>query len=99
MDRDRFLLRTGGLAAACLLARSMAAPPTRAADAVHQISLAEARAEAARRSPDVVIAIGREEIARAQIDVAGALANPTVTVQTARQTARLGTALSLPLPL
>src|SRR5262249_5678183 len=39
------------------------------------------------------------EIARAEIGVVGALANPTVTVLTARQTAALGTTLALPLPV
>jgi cobalt-zinc-cadmium efflux system outer membrane protein len=63
------------------------------------ISLTAAREVATRQAPDVVLARDRHEIARAQVDVAGALANPTVTVTTARETARLGAGVSLPVPL
>jgi len=63
------------------------------------ISLAAARDAAVARAPDVALARGREDIARAQIDVAGALLNPAVMLSTARETARLGTGVSLPMPL
>ena len=63
------------------------------------ISLAEARADAQRQGPDVALAGRRTDIAQAEVTVAATIANPTVTVSTARETARLGTGLSLPLPL
>jgi cobalt-zinc-cadmium efflux system outer membrane protein len=69
------------------------------APAAGGITFAGARAAALADAPEVVLARGREAVARAQIDVAGALLNPTVTVASARETARLGTALSLPVPL
>ena len=62
------------------------------------LSLRDARAAAERRAPDVTLARGRHDIARAEVDVAGMLANPTVTVSTARETARLGTGISVPIP-
>ena len=63
------------------------------------ISLTTARDAALRQAPDVTLARGRHEIARTQVDVAGALTNPAVTVTTARETARLGAGVSLPAPL
>ena len=50
------------------------------------ISLPAAREAAAERAPDVTLARAREEIAQAQVNVAGALANPTLTVTTAQKT-------------
>lgn len=50
-------------------------------------------------APDVRLAEERIGISNAEVDVAGALNNPTLTVSTARQTARLGTSLAVPLPL
>ena len=69
------------------------------APAEQAISLADARALAERATPDVLLARRREAVARAQVDVAGALANPILTVSTARLTARLLTGVSLPVPL
>jgi cobalt-zinc-cadmium efflux system outer membrane protein len=63
------------------------------------LSLAQARELAVRAGPDVVLADLRARAARTDIDVAGALANPTLALQTARLTARLTTTLSVPLPL
>ena len=63
------------------------------------ISFPEARAAAERVAPDVRLAEQRVGISNAEVDVAGALNNPTLTVSTARQTARLGTSLAVPLPL
>ena len=63
------------------------------------LSLAEARALATRAGADVVLAERRERVARAQVDAAGALGNPTVSVQSARLSARLTTGVSVPLPL
>ncbi len=63
------------------------------------ISFGEARAAAERLSPDVLLAARRLDVARADIHVAGALANPAFTATTAAQTARLGMTLSVPVPL
>jgi len=63
------------------------------------VTLGEARARAVRGGPEVLLARQRELVARAQIDVVGALPNPTVGVTTARLTARLTTSLLQPLPL
>jgi outer membrane protein TolC len=79
--------------------RAQQASPGPAEEASTGISLAAARDAAAQRAPDVTLARVREEIAQAQVGVAGALANPTVSVTTAEKTARLGTGLSLPMPL
>jgi len=95
--RDLVLAVLALWAAAPRTGRAQQAGPT--ADAASGISLLAARAAAAARAPDVTLARSREEIARAQVDVAGALANPTVTLTTAQKTARLGTGLSLPVPL
>ena len=63
------------------------------------ISLSEARDASVRQAPDVALAQDRQEIARTQVEVTRALANPTVTVTSARETARLGAGVSLPMPL
>ena len=76
-----------------------ALPVHAGAPAERAISLAEARALADRTTPDLLLARRREAVARAQVDVAGALANPTLTVSTARLTARLLTGVSVPVPL
>ena len=81
-------------------AAAVAAPDAAAAaERPAEISLAAARDAAVARAPDVALARGREDIARAQVDVAGALANPMLALSTARETARLGAGLSLPMPL
>ena len=82
-----------GMAATALPVHAESAPAERA------ITLVEARALAERTTPDVLLALRREEVARAQVEVAGALANPTLTVSTARLTARLLTGISVPVPL
>src|SRR5438445_7047679 len=63
------------------------------------ISFAEARGAAERLAGDVVVAVERVELSRAEVAVAGTLGNPTLTALTARQTAELGLSLSVPLPL
>ena len=42
---------------------------------------------------------GGKEIARAQIEATGALVNPTLSLSTARETARIGAGISVPVPL
>ena len=75
------------------------AGPGRAQAGARPITFAEARAAGEAAAPDVALAAGRDQIARAQVGVAGALANPTVGATTARETAKLGVSLSVPLPL
>ncbi|HVY40834.1 MAG TPA: TolC family protein [Polyangia bacterium] len=64
-----------------------------------RVTFAAARAAGESAAPDVALAAGRDAVTRAQIGVAGALANPTLGVTTARETARLGVSASLPLPV
>jgi len=63
------------------------------------LSFAEARHAAERHAPDVQLAALRLAGARADVDTAGALPNPTLGLSTATRTAKLGTSLSLPLPV
>jgi outer membrane protein, heavy metal efflux system len=63
------------------------------------VTFAEARAAGEAAAPEVTLAARRDDVARAATGVAGALANPTVGVTTARETARLGASVSLPLAL
>lgn len=64
-----------------------------------QITFAEARATAENLSLDVQIALRQIELSKAQIKEAGDLSNPTFSVATAKQTARLSSGLSIPIPL
>lgn len=64
-----------------------------------EVSFADARATAEWAAPDVQLAQRRVDISAAEVQIAGTLANPTLTVSTARQTARLGTSVGVPLPL
>src|SRR5207248_5757606 len=57
------------------------------------------RSIAETTAPEITLAQGRGEVARAEIEVAGARPNPTLSASTARETARLGTSLSVPLAL
>ena len=59
----------------------------------------EARAAAAQHGPELLVAARRAGVARAEIAVAGALANPTLALTSARETARLSAGVSVPLPL
>src|SRR4051812_6272685 len=86
-----------GLLLAAVHTGAAAAPPD--SEAARAISLAEARALASRLGPELVLAERRDAIARAQVDVAGALGNPTLSVQSARLSARLTTGVGVPLPL
>ena len=66
---------------------------------VRSVSFEQARALAERAAGDVVVAERRVDVARGEVGVAGALANPSLSVLTARQTAQLGLGLTVPLPL
>jgi|GEM_PF-975432 len=59
----------------------------------------EARTAVEGRAVELRVAERRQGVAAAEIRVAGALANPTLTVTTARETARLSTGVIVPLPL
>jgi outer membrane protein, heavy metal efflux system len=85
MGRRRVAALAAALLAPCALAR--------------EVTFSEARAAALRGALDVQLAERRLALAAAEVDVAGALANPTLSLSTATQTARLGTALSVPVPL
>jgi cobalt-zinc-cadmium efflux system outer membrane protein len=63
------------------------------------IDFVQARAHAERAAPDLQLALRRADVANAEVEAVGALVNPTVAVSTARQTARLGASVDLPLPL
>jgi cobalt-zinc-cadmium efflux system outer membrane protein len=83
-----------------LIGLSVVAPPALAeGTAERALSLADARDLATRGGADVVLAERREAVARAQVDAAGALGNPTLGVQSGRFSARLTTSVSVPVPL
>src|SRR5262245_42386265 len=63
------------------------------------VTFAQARAAAEQAAPDVKLVERRADVSLAAVEVAGTLANPTVGVSTARQTARLGVSVSVPVPL
>jgi cobalt-zinc-cadmium efflux system outer membrane protein len=79
--------------------RLLPAPIPPADSAREPLAFAQARAQSSERAPEVRLARAREAIARAQIRTAGAWPNPTLTVTTAAQTAKLSTGVSMPLPL
>lgn len=64
-----------------------------------EASFAQARAAAERLAPEVQLAARRADVADSEVGVAGTLANPTLSVSTARETARLGSSLAVPVPL
>jgi cobalt-zinc-cadmium efflux system outer membrane protein len=74
------------------------AVPGVAAEA-HAMTWAEARAAALRSAPELRVSDRRADVARAEVRAAGALGNPTFIVTSARETARLSTGVSVPLPL
>jgi cobalt-zinc-cadmium efflux system outer membrane protein len=86
--------------AVLMMGLSVVAPYARAEGPIaRSISLANARAISTRAGPDVLLAQRREAVARAQVEVVGAFANPTFSVQTATLSARLTTGISVPVPL
>ena len=64
-----------------------------------EISFDEARSLAERAAPDVQLAGRRADVAASEVEISRTLGNPTLTVTSARQTARLGAGVSVPLPL
>jgi cobalt-zinc-cadmium efflux system outer membrane protein len=92
--------KRGSTAAIALLACASGPARARAAEApVRRLSLAEARGAAAANAPEVALARGRRDIAGADVYVAGALANPTVSLQSASVTAHFAGSVSVPVPL
>ena len=69
------------------------------AAAPQQLTFEGARRLAEAHAPDVAVAQLRSGLSRADIAIAGTLANPAFTVNSASQSAKLGLALSVPLPL
>jgi outer membrane protein TolC len=67
--------------------------------AAHEVSFADARAQAAQHTPEVVLAQGRVDVAKTEVTVAGALPNPTLGLTTAVQTAKFGSSVGVPLLL
>ncbi len=63
------------------------------------LTWAEARTAAESRATELQVVGRRADVARADVRAAGMLANPTFTLTTARQSARLSTGVSVPLPL
>ncbi len=63
------------------------------------VSFGEARRLAREQAPEVALAQLRTGISRAEVGVAGALANPTFTATSALRSAHLGTGINVPLPL
>jgi cobalt-zinc-cadmium efflux system outer membrane protein len=63
------------------------------------MTLAQARTRAERFGPPVELAQRQQEVARADVAMAGALANPTASVQTSKLASRMIAGASLPLPL
>ncbi|MEO7108977.1 MAG: TolC family protein [Polyangiaceae bacterium] len=61
------------------------------------ITYRQALNRAAHVSPDLVIARTRESVARAEIGIAGTLPNPSISVGTSSQTARLSGGVTVPL--
>jgi cobalt-zinc-cadmium efflux system outer membrane protein len=82
-----------------LLALLLVLPSGRALAQGLTVTLAAARTQADRVAPPVELAERQAEVARTEVSVAGTFANPVATVQTSKETARLITGLSLPLPL
>lgn len=67
--------------------------------APREVTLAQARAQATEHGPQVVLSRGRADVAKTEITVASALPNPSLGVTTARQTARVGATVGVPLLL
>jgi outer membrane protein TolC len=82
-----------------LVSTALATLPVFAPTPAGAMTWAEARAEAQRRAPELAVALQRSVVARTDVEIAGALANPSFTVTTARETAKLATGVVLPLPL
>jgi cobalt-zinc-cadmium efflux system outer membrane protein len=61
------------------------------------ISFSQAIDRASHVSPDIAVARAHEAVARAEVGIAGILPNPTLSVGTSTQTARLSVTASVPL--
>jgi outer membrane protein TolC len=61
------------------------------------ITFADAIARARRAAPDLATARARESVARAEVDVAGTVPNPTILGATSTQAAKISVGASIPL--
>jgi cobalt-zinc-cadmium efflux system outer membrane protein len=95
-DASTKLPRPRGWAVPVLILAVVSMPAGASARA---ITFVEARAAAERQAPDVQLAQLHLGLAAADVRTAGALPNPSLSLSTARQTARLGLSLAQPLPL
>jgi outer membrane protein, heavy metal efflux system len=73
--------------------------PSGSSGSASAITLTGARNRALGAGPEVVLTDLRAQLARTEVEIAGALANPTLALQTARLTAKLTTTLGVPLSL
>lgn len=67
------------------------------AQAERRITLDEALREARRAAPDLIVARAQQQVAHAEVGIAGVYPNPSVSVGTSTQTAKLSGTLSIPL--
>lgn len=88
-------MRTRALAALIAIALSWTVHGPALADT--PITYGDALARAKKRAPDLAVARGREEVARAEVGVAGVHPNPTLVGGTSTQAAKLSIGASIPL--
>jgi cobalt-zinc-cadmium efflux system outer membrane protein len=86
----RFLLTAGGVVAIALFANG-----SRAADVT--ITFSQALDRAAQVAPDIAVAKSREQVARAEVGIAGVRPNPSVNVGSSTQAAKLSLGVTVPL--
>jgi cobalt-zinc-cadmium efflux system outer membrane protein len=86
-----------GFATATLVALLVSTPKGAGAGSLTPITFARAIALARRDSLDLAAVRGREEVARAEVGVAGTYPNPTVAAGTSTQAARFSAGVSMPL--
>lgn len=65
----------------------------------HGVSFAQARSLAHDRAPELALANLRTQLAQADVRIAGAFSNPTLSLSSSTQAARAGAGISVPLPI
>jgi cobalt-zinc-cadmium efflux system outer membrane protein len=86
----RYILTAGAVVAVALVASG-----SRAADVA--ITFAQALDRAAQVAPDIAVAKSREEVARAEVGIAGVRPNPSLSAGTSTQAAKLSLGVTVPL--
>jgi cobalt-zinc-cadmium efflux system outer membrane protein len=84
----------------CALLSTLAAAllPTPAwAQAERRLTLDEVLRESRRAAPDLIVARAQQQVAHAEVGIAGVYPNPSASVGTSTQTAKLSGTLSIPL--